>query len=1041
MKRQSLHTSDSPSGQSPTSDISRREMLERMLLVSAAGMLPTTLLTSCRKRPDSESALDDGDFNPPFSTWRTLQKLVRQSPDHLVARAEALVEAGDARAILDFIGNDLRVIPGGERSWLDPLNMMRWGTRAVLRSGKGTARELAELAVELLGQIGVSAQVRGVSADSMPADQIAAILAPRPEVGFALPWTSADRIALTKQLVGPRAAGPLPTQPQIQAEAQNLVREILDRFDGGAAKDAKPFSASLPALPVVEVELPGADPQIVFPSLPGAPSVPSGSLSTFSVGEPSKPWQVKVRLLAATTRAPKSLEELVAKTWAAPEIIGNQVAIRCLPNLTHEEAAVVSIGGVRTFTPILAVQGPRLSREQAVSLSTAGEPVTVSGERIAVDSLDRLEIDGITIVPPGEADDAAANSVTALDLEIDARAFPELIVHATPRNKDGALVSGLPAANFAILDHDKASPFLLMANQPSPRIVLLVDESRSMPPEYHGAGAGKILDGLSELVKTQFPTARLQMLLTDSDIWRWLDVAQSERPDLVIYITDGDQDGTVTEETLTRLRQSGPTLFIDAVGDDPSRFKPFVETTGGDQIAASSAAEALAHIARRLSSFAMPPYRFSLSATGTTPKKRSLRVSLLSAGKPTGVSAEIDYEAPDSTQRLSPPGICTLAVEVELTRHYASTITVRRIIAGCDPDSDIPPTPDDLHSVRNALFGHHLLHVEGGGTTEAIRIDDLLEGQLGMESLIKAASKGEELQPHLDRGDNVVPAELLALTGRIRDPDGASLVYEEGMRMVLFGLVPQLGTDRLKRRVDVLPTAAFSSASENSTEAFLSTARATAQLAVLESKLFPESTLSSLRNKRLVPDPGDPQAVGLAHGDAWNRLRSMIRNSGAAHQSQRFLIPEGGGGAAWMLNPASGELFGMFNGAGGAEIMEQIKKQTEEFDAVITVYGMIFDQMRSLAGVPAAGGIALAVVAEYSKTLVKLYAAVSYVLIHMRAEDLDDAIREILLEFAVNAAKQFFPSTFDDEKIAEDLSAIITVCYMASGKKRQDGSE
>jgi len=1008
--------------------------LKRLLLLGGAGIFSAATLSFCRRRPPGIGGLQLSMTDAPFDTWRALQHYVRQSPDHFAARAEALVAAGDAREILAFIGKDLAVIPGGESRWFDPVNTTRWGKAAVLRSGVGTARELADLAVWLLGRVGVNARVRAVGAQQIPAEHRDAIFAPRADVSFAPPWTEEQRRKLRRQLVGPRPITTLLPSARLQDDARKLARGVLTQFGPDVAKAARVFSPDLSALPVVELDLPEGR-FMALPCAPGAPLFPAERFSTTDAGQPSEPWQVQIRLLAATTRAPGKLEELVAKTWSASELIGRHVALRCVPNLTWDEAAVVSFAGVRTFTPMLTVHGRDLSKEQALALAHAGDPITLGGDRITVDGQGRVVIDEVPLTSAAPERESRVKEVISLALEIDARAFPELILQATPRDRDGNVVGGLQPENFTVSEHGRTVPLLMASNQQAPRIALLVDQSRSMPPEYHDQGATRLLENLSALVRKQFPSARLQLLRTDSDLWKWLAIAQTERPDLTIYVTDGDQDGSVSAETLTRLKQSGPTLFIDAVGNEPGRFRPFLDITKGELARVSSAAEALSVMGNRLQDFKVAPYRLSLAASSAAPEIRTVALALLSQQQPTGVRAEATYTAPVAENRIQPPGLCTLAVEIQLTRRHESTQTVRRVLAGRMPEEERAPSAEDLRSVRDALFGYHLLHIEGGGTTEAIRLDDLLESQLSTEGLIKAARRGEQLRPHLEREDVVIPPELLALTGKLTDPDAAGLIYEDGMRMVLFGLVPQLGTQFVRRRVDVLPTSVFRSVLQDPEAAFASTARATAQLAILESHLFPQSTVVALRDRTLVTDPHSPAALGLPYGDAWYRLRAMLRTSGLLHAPLRFLVPHGGGAAAWMLNQRSGELIGILNGAGGAEIMEDIKRQTQEFEYVITVYSMVFSKMASLAGVPAAGTFALSVVAEYGKTLVKLYAAVSYVLINMRAEDLDETVRQILAEFAENVVKEIFPGVFQDEKIAEDVTAVIAVCYMTAGKK------
>jgi hypothetical protein len=1009
--------------------LSRRDWIQRLILSGGAALLFGAGVHHCRHRMVNSVSSDRASFDPPFGTWRALQQVIRRSPDHLLARADEVVRGGNPRAVLAFVAESFQVIPGGESRWFDPAHSVRWGVTASLRSGSGTLRELAELAVALLGRVGVAARVKMVDARQVPADRLAALLALRPEIKFGLPWSAQERSDLRRQALGPRRPAPFLTTEHWHREGRDLANGVLRLLGDEATIQGRGFSPDLAALPVVEVDF-AEGREIVFASMPGAPSIPAGQIMVMNAGVASAPWQVRVRLLAAHDRAPGRFEELVAKTWSAPELIGRQLMIRCLPNLTWEEAAVVTFAGVRTFTPLLTVHGPGLAQEEAIALSAAGDAITLAGEKISLDGAGRVTVDGGGVVDEDEADAGRALSVTDMAVDIDARAYPEIVVHVTPRDGSGEVVAGLSARNFAMLEQGRPAPFLLAANQPAPRLALLVDQSASMPEAYRGPGAVRLLEELSTVAQRRYPAARLQLYTTDSDIWKWLDQAQGERPELVIYITDGDQDGPVGEDVLRRLRQSGPTLFIDAGREDPAVFAPFLEVTGGTRVAVTSAAEAVEAMAQHLAALPVAPYRFSLAATSMEPEQRTLGLRVVAGGGPTGMYVETAYRVPAMGERVLPLGLCTLAVEVELSRPHESTIVVRRILAGYDPESDNKPTPEDKLAVRDAMFACHLLQVEGGGTTAALRLDEQLESQLSTEALIKAVQNGEDPRAHLTGCPIVIPSEALALTGRIGDPDRAGVVYEHGMRMVLFGLVPRLGTNLVRRRVDVLPTAVFRSALEDPGLGFRSTARATALLAVLESHLFPDSTHAALKGRDLILDPSHPSQLGLTYGASWNTVRAMVRSSGVRHAPQYFLIPGGGGSVSWMVNRNSGELYGMLNGAGGAEIMESIKRQTQEFESVITVYAMIMDKMASSAGVPAAGAFALAVVAEYSKTLVKLYAAVSYVLINMRSEDLDEAIRQILTEFAENVIKEIFPVIFDDEKMAEDINAIIAVCYM-----------
>ncbi|MDW8101150.1 MAG: hypothetical protein RML36_16880, partial [Anaerolineae bacterium] len=94
-----------------------------------------------------------------FEALETMRRAVRTSPDHRIARAEALIAARDAEGIARFVREAITVYPDGEGGMSNPTRGWRWGTRATLRGGAGTPREVAELLAELLRRAGFQAEV------------------------------------------------------------------------------------------------------------------------------------------------------------------------------------------------------------------------------------------------------------------------------------------------------------------------------------------------------------------------------------------------------------------------------------------------------------------------------------------------------------------------------------------------------------------------------------------------------------------------------------------------------------------------------------------------------------------------------------------------------------------------------------------------------------------------------------------------------------------------------------------------------------------
>jgi len=93
-----------------------------------------------------------------FEHWQALRDALAQSPDHLRARADALVAAKDPKLIFEFVRDSIATVPPiGQAESLE--TAVRFGADNALRSGSGTPRERAELLVSLLDRAGFKASV------------------------------------------------------------------------------------------------------------------------------------------------------------------------------------------------------------------------------------------------------------------------------------------------------------------------------------------------------------------------------------------------------------------------------------------------------------------------------------------------------------------------------------------------------------------------------------------------------------------------------------------------------------------------------------------------------------------------------------------------------------------------------------------------------------------------------------------------------------------------------------------------------------------
>lgn len=126
--------------------------------------------------------------------------------------------------------------------------------------------------------------------------------------------------------------------------------------------------------------------------------------------------------------------------------------------------------------------------------------------------------------------------------------------------------------------------------------------------------------------------------------------------------------------------------------------------------------------------------------------------------------------------------------------------------------------------------------------------------------------------------------------------------------------------------------------------------------------------------------------------------------------------------AFWQVDK-NGELYGILSdGAGGGKSIEQ---QLKELNKVMDLYMAIFTAM-GVANTP------LSIVATYGKTLVKLYAIVTEVLIVMDNTGMEDKVAEALKELACNVNKEIM--FFALGKVGEVMGGLDLMISLMGGK-------
>ncbi|MEF8871003.1 MAG: hypothetical protein V5A41_05170, partial [Haloarculaceae archaeon] len=388
--------------------ISRRTILAALGITGAGAAGGFALLAGDNSgAAPSATELTDDETVDTFDAFEAVRDAMRTSPDHLPARAAALVAEGDADAIFAFVRDELVVDPSRVEDMDDANRTRRWGPRGTLRGGTGTPLDIADTLAKLFTDAGYEADVVDVR-PRFTAEQVREMLFTPPSRAFD-PDLSEDEAARYRDVVG---GDETPSALDVGgAESTALAESILDAYPGDGAVD-EPFNFGwdrFAKLPIVRVDIDG---ETTYAN----PFLPDATLDNSGLGEEPTIWEdkgrdayptVHVALSAATANDRWNPHELVAGEWSAADLPGRQVRVDMLSGIDPFQNPDVRCSDVDTFIPALTVSDPHADAETVQDLSVQGDPVTRSGAALTVDDDGVVYRDGRPVVDPADAVDPA----------------------------------------------------------------------------------------------------------------------------------------------------------------------------------------------------------------------------------------------------------------------------------------------------------------------------------------------------------------------------------------------------------------------------------------------------------------------------------------------------------------------------------------------------------------------------------------------------------------------------------------------------------
>lgn len=947
-------------------DLSRRDFMLAALIVAACGSDDGS---SAKPNPDGGAGAGgaggsggDGGAGPrvPFGVWEEVRAALRTSPDHLVARAEALVAQKDATAIYEFVRDHIVTLPatqttlGGETGRL-------FGLRGTLRGGGGTMRDKADLLVDLYKRAGFEAEVVAVSTPKIT-DFVKKVLLRSVSRVFD-PQVPDAKVA---EWLGLLQIAP-PTDSTVldkdDSAANALAQAVLGMLPSDAKAQAFDFSDPI-SIPIVRVTDGGAK-KLANPALPDLPFGDAGTTaSAATAAEAQKLPTLTATLSIVSSSNPKQPVDLVSGTFAVEDLPGRSLRIAMAPPEDLPTVVGRQLSELRTFIPVLYLDGSDVAQSERDKHTFVGSAITRTGDVVKQEADGSYSVNGIEI-DTTPTDPTKLASVKAIALEASAAGFPRVNVRASATDGSGNSVYGLNASAFKLEEDGVEQVFTLLENKPpDPRVVFVLDKSTSLPPDFQGAQAAALVKTIATQLLAKFAAssfriqtvggsindgawtsdpavleqAALNQYALGSDLWEALGEAAKLGATTLIFITDGDATDTPTGENLAAVSIAPPTVCVH-VGTTPTTTLDQMATiTGGTVVSVTMQSEAISAADAFITARQKNSYLLRYDAPTTGANTRAVKLSIR-GGTATGSG---NYTVPAPAEVKPPNRFGGLLLTLD-----DGSNTVTRVLAGRREVLE-DTTDAEFAEVNDAFLGSFELRFEAGAPSASQVADDLITARLGLEPLWDA-TRGSDLAAIYDAFVKAPATPALgafALHAPIHTAAG-TLVYPTDLRAALHSVMPK-GSKSIVRRVDLLPWGHYSAVSDDARVALTQSLKATARFALIEEALFTTSTRSLLKNAPLTAVPPFTDIGSVISGlstevqDRWRLAMSGYTNSWRIVPTAASPI------AFWHVEPKTGALLGVLeSGAGGAEDSEQYEQDMNK----------LLDLINRLANLASAGGV------------------------------------------------------------------------------------
>jgi hypothetical protein len=988
------------------STVDRRTLLKQLLLLSGASVLPP-FLTGC-ERPKTSGvivSMNGKIVEEPFATAEQLCLALRTSPDHLPAKAGRLATAQDWAGLYYLVRDQILTYPDNDTYAIlstEAAGQVRWGAAATLRGGAGTLREKADLLAQLYQQAGLEAEVVVWRRELTEAEQRKLLLRDtRQEFRPEIPANLSAKFSKTEQ-----------TSPQIdfggkesKAWADRMLNVLPDNYLDEV--EEVPFASGDFNLPAVRLRTPEREYYLDFTDLgQDFASAPATQPEAVSLTAPETSYEhLKLELEAFFTDAPENPEIWIEFDAPLNELAGEQLQLSFLSGLPLAQLATTAVQEVTTFTPVVRV-GNQMPKGEP------GKAYTRQGDAVSVDAAGHLRVNGKDF-GLATGDTPPLSEVTRLEGSIYAGEYPEIELRLRAFNSKNEPVTGLLPGHFKLQEDGKPREALLTSNDFAPKVLLLKDNSGSMPSEYFGPAWEELLGFVTERITTQYPQAIIKVQDTGDNYWEVLNDMAGEGWNALVCISDGELTDQFKTAYETNLRALPPLVFAHIPKEehpDLGKLADYLEISAVHVENREGLAQSLL---AALPAEEVPPYTFRFRAKDRAPGTE-VPVELSLGDK----LVSLNYQVPERPDGLPRRQLCGLSLLVT----YPSG-SHRHHLGGYNHQLDQKLELHHLDAAEEALFGDLIIAVEGRRPAEAVWLEDAWRAYLSWHPVhqqLEAEASIDELEKGMAKTRPITTVPFIIMAPLPNPVSKKHLTYEQSCQICLLQRGPRFGKNSFSARANLLNAANHYTVGPSRSKSYRLTAENTLRMAVAEQEMFATSTLALLGQRQLklldevysIPE----KYPGLSPDQQFGyfQLFSFLPGS---YQAYPIGVAEDGPLAFLQINRQTGAVLAILpDGTGGGSEEARIAAVMGDLDRAIAALNLMVAGLAAGGAVGAGSAASLGAVAVYGQHLARLYGCAALAIFHMDTSRLEARVRAVIArmicEQIKNLAYGYFAPNF-----------------------------